>query len=279
MPDKLIPALMPRFGFRARSFFTGKFCGSNEFPAQQGVGHLHLVRSGPLIIEHADGSAMRVDEPACVLYPQALAHRLVVPEGAETDLICTTLHFKEAASNPFVLALPEVMTVPLGAMSGIDQLIGMMSDEAASAALGSEFVLDRLCEILVCQLVRHASSTGQLKVGVLAGFADSGIARALAAIHDEPSFDWRVESLADIAGMSRSAFARRFHELVGQTPASYVTEFRLRMAETLLLRRQPVKVVAGAVGYQTQQSFTRAFIGRHGVPPTQWLLQQTGKAA
>lgn len=274
MPEKLIPALMPRFGFRAQTFFTGKFCGTNDFPAQPGIGHLHLVRSGRLLIEHADGTRLRVDQPACVLYPHAVAHRLTVPEGVETELICTTLHFKEAAANPFVLALPDVMTVPLSEMAGIDHVVGMLSEESAGSALGRDFVLDRLCEILVCQLVRHASATGQLKFSVLAAFADSGIGRALAAIHAEPACDWRVERLAELASMSRSAFARRFHDLVGQTPANYVTEFRLQLARTLLLRRQPVKVVAGAVGYQTQQSFTRAFVARHGMPPTQWLIQQ-----
>jgi AraC-like DNA-binding protein len=278
MPDKLIPTLMQRFGFSASNFFAGNFCGNNTFHADNGLGHLHLVRHGPLILEHEDGSAFTVDQPACVVYPQPLTHRLVVPPGATAQLICATLEFKEPVHNPFVLALPPRMVVPLDAASGLREVIELLSHETEDGKLGQAFVVDRLCEILVCQLIRHAERSGLLKAGVLAGFSDSGIARALAAVHEEPATDWRVDSLAAVAGLSRSAFAARFRELVGTSPASYVANWRLSLAETLLARGQSVKAVARAVGYGTQQSFTRAFIDKHGVPPTQWLAAR-GQAA
>jgi AraC-like DNA-binding protein len=45
---------------------------------------------------------------------------------------------------------------------------------------------------------------------------------SLSAIHEEPSRQWTVERLADIAGLSRSAFAARFTEVVGKAPPKYV---------------------------------------------------------
>jgi AraC-like DNA-binding protein len=77
--------------------------------------------------------------------------------------------------------------------------------------------------------------------------------------------------------MSRSKFALRFRELVGTTPASYVADWRLALAERLLMQNQPVKVVADAVGYGSQGSFTRAFTVRNGMPPKERLRQRSGE--
>lgn len=262
---------MSRFGFTAHQFFDGSFCGDNTFPSSSGLGHLHLVRLGPLAMEHEDGSRIEIAQPSCVLYPQPFTHRLVVPPGEAAQLTCATIAFKEAAHNPFVQALPAWLAVPLDQAAGLGETIELLSREAQQAQLGQSFVVDRLCEVLVCQLIRHAEAAGLLHAGVLAGFSDAGIARALAAIHQEPACDWRVDSLAAVAHMSRSAFAARFRELVGVTPASYVAAWRLDLAENLLLQGQSVKAVARAVGYGTQQSLTRAFSERHGTAPTQWL--------
>lgn len=274
MPDQLIPTLMPRYGFRSSKFFGGNFCGNNNFPSSHGVGHLHLLRSGQLVVEHEDGSSFVADQPVCIFYPQPYTHRLTVPEGAQAELICATLEFREAWHNPFLLALPPWMAIPVNRVMGIGEVVEMLSRESASGGLGQAFVVDKLCDILVCQLIRHAQEAGLLKAGVLAGFSDAGIAQALAAVHQDPAHNWRVESMAAVACMSRSAFAKRFHDLVGLSPASYVTGWRLSLAENLLLQQHSVKAVAREVGYGTQQSFARVFMDKHGVSPTSWLAVQ-----
>jgi transcriptional regulator GlxA family with amidase domain len=210
----------------------------------------------------------------CIFYPQPFTHRLIVPTGSQAELICATLEFREAWHNPFLLALPPWMVIPVDLVKGIGDVVEMLSRETVNGGLGQAFVIDKLCDILVCQLIRHAQETGMLKAGVLAGFSDPGIAQALAAVHKDPAHNWRVDSMAAIACMSRSAFAKRFHELVGISPASYVTGWRLSLAESLLLQQQSVKAVAREVGYGTQQSFARAFIEKHGVSPTTWLAVQ-----
>jgi hypothetical protein len=194
MPDQLIPTLMPRYGFRSSKFFGGNFCGNNNFPSSHGVGHLHLLRSGQLVVEHEDGSSFVADQPVCIFYPQPYTHRLTVPEGAQAELICATLEFREAWHNPFLLALPPWMAIPVNRVMGIGEVVEMLSRESASGGLGQAFVVDKLCDILVCQLIRHAQEAGLLKAGVLAGFSDAGIAQALAAVHQDPAHNWRVES-------------------------------------------------------------------------------------
>ena len=79
--DKL-STLIGRFTFNARVFFNGDFCDTNQFQQDGAAGHLHLVRQGPVVFEHAHGELLRVDEPSMVFYPRGAAHRLSVPDDA-----------------------------------------------------------------------------------------------------------------------------------------------------------------------------------------------------
>ena len=79
---------------------------------------------------------------------------------------------------------------------------------------------------------------------------------------------WTVESLAVATGMSRSAFALRFKELLGQTPLDYVTEWRMQKAIQLLKKGDKKLVdIAQTVGYETNASFCKVFKRVVGVPP------------
>ena len=277
MQDAFLSLLLPRFSFSTETFFSGEFCGVNVLGLLPDVGHLHFVRRGPVFMEHRDGSTIEAVEPTLIFYPRPYYHRLLVPEGAGAELVCANVQFKEAQRNPFVLALPPYLLVPLRELDGVGDVVELLFSEASKESLGQRFVMDRLCDILVFQIIRYAMNTAQLKSGVLAAFSDPGIAKALAAVHSNPALEWRVETMALEASMSRSKFARKFHDLVGMSPASYVADLRLTLAEDLLKRNQTVKAVAAAVGYGTQQSFTRAFIERNGMPPTGWLKQDHEK--
>jgi AraC-like DNA-binding protein len=80
----------------------------------------------------------------------------------------------------------------------------------------------------------------------------------LVVLSDGPP--WTVEPLAEAAGMSRSAFAARFKELLGQTPLEYVTEWRMQKAMRLLQRRDKKLIdVARSVGYESDAAFSKAF--------------------
>ncbi len=83
---------------------------------------------------------------------------------------------------------------------------------------------------------------------------------ALSAIHESVNTPWTVESLAEAAGMSRSAFAARFKALLGQTPLEYVTEWRMQKAMQLLEQRDKKLIdVARLVGYESGAAFSKAF--------------------
>ena len=83
---------------------------------------------------------------------------------------------------------------------------------------------------------------------------------------------WTVESLAEAAGMSRSAFAARFKELLGQTPLKYVTEWRMQKAMQLLQQREKKIIdVARLVGYESDAAFSKAFKRVVGTNPSEYL--------
>lgn len=100
--------------------------------------------------------------------------------------------------------------------------------------------------------------------------ADPLIGPVLRALHDDPSRPWTVASLARVAGASRAAFARRFHELVGQPPMTYLTDWRLTVAADLLRDTDStVEAVARQVGYANGFALTVAFKRVRGVTPRQ----------
>ncbi len=118
---------------------------------------------------------------------------------------------------------------------------------------------------------QFAAGAGPEGPGWLRGLADPQIGRALAAIHREPAAGWTAETLAGIAGLSRSAFADRFVALVGKPPIRYITHWRLHLARQRLRERHSgIARIAHEVGYESEEAFSRAFKRETGVSPARW---------
>ena len=101
---------------------------------------------------------------------------------------------------------------------------------------------------------------------------DPQIGAALNAFHDSVGAPWTVESLSEAAGMSRSAFAVRFKDLLGQTPLKYVTEWRMQKAMHLLEQRDKKLIdVARSVGYESNAAFSKTFKRVVGANPGEYL--------
>ena len=104
---------------------------------------------------------------------------------------------------------------------------------------------------------------------------DSRIWRALLAFHQSPAANWTVEGLARVAGMSGTALAVRFHELLGEPPLQCLTRLRVDMATDMLLRDDaPIKTIAERVGYGTEAAFNRAFVRHRKMSPGRWRSRQ-----
>lgn len=266
-----LSALLLRFGFSADTFFQGTFCGNNHFPAQPGRGHLHLVREGPATFVHADGTRLHVDAPTLILYPRPQAHGLHTGAGT-AQLLCASVHLAgdgEAAID----SLPACLQVPLAQLPAMAGVLELLFDEAQHGGLGQKLVLNRLCDVLIVQLLRHALANHLMSAACLLDPSDAVLANAMTAMRDHPGHQWTVASLATLCGMSRSRFARQFHAVIGCPPAAYLTGQRMLRAQALLQQGRLVQDVALEVGYASQPAFTRAFRACTRLSPRDWLAQ------
>lgn len=263
--------LLQRHPLHARVFFNGDFCDANRFHEDGVSGHLHLVRTGRAEFVHDDGSVLRVEEPALVFYPRGRNHLLRIPDGAGATLLCARIAFGDGAGNPLLRVLPDCMHLPLAAAAGIEETLAFLFREAGQDTPGRDLVLDRLCDILLVQLIRGEFDSGRLSPGLLAGLGDRYLAAALAAIHDRPDEAWTLPALAAEACMSRAAFAAHFSAVLGMPPGEYLGRWRMALAVRLLRQGVPVKLVSMRTGFTSPSTFTRAFTARMGASPRAWL--------
>jgi AraC family transcriptional regulator, alkane utilization regulator len=256
--------------FRAELVFAGTRCTQDNLLRNYRTGALHFVRSGAAEVLVAGQPARRIDEPSLVFFPHAGPHwvRAIDEEGFE--LVCAFTSFGEGFSRAVASSMPEVVVLPLASLHAIRHTLEALFAEACSAAAGSKQLADRLCEVVLAYVARHALEAGQVRPGVLAATADARIAAAVRTIHARFDRDLDVDTLAREAGMSRSRFNERFKAVVGESPHGYLVRHRIGVAQDLLAKKLPVKAVAGRVGYATPSAFVRKFKELVGVSPAAW---------
>ena len=199
--------------------------------------------------------------------------RLVVDGGGErTSLICGTIEFDDDAAHPVLNGIAPIVAVrdtDGRAARLLHQIIELIADEVDDPRPGAATIITRLAEVLVVHALRsHVESLPGGAGGWLGGLNDPVVADALRAIHAAPDHAWTTGELAAIVGSSRSAFHRRFHEVVGQTPADYLTRWRIHVATRILRsERASVAVTARRVGYRTEAAFSNAFVRVMGMRP------------
>ena len=103
--------------------------------------------------------------------------------------------------------------------------------------------------------------------------------RVIAAVSDEPGRGWTVERMASVAALSRSVFAERFQSAIGRSPASYVTEVRMKAAKGMLDAGRSVSEVSRSLGYGSDEGFSRAFRRSTGMTPSVWRSTERAPAA
>lgn len=125
--------------------------------------------------------------------------------------------------------------------------------------------------MVLIQLVRHMLEKGSTRAGLLAGLAHPQLRRAIVAMQEAPERNWRVEDLAAVAGMSRSAFSNLFHGTVGEPPASYLQSWRISLVQKWLKQGLPIRLIAEEAGYCSESSSSRVFKAQCGLSPRVWL--------
>lgn len=265
-----LDALLQRFSVSARMFHSGPLCGVHDFPPEPGLGQLHLVRRGRVDIHHAGAPDASVAEPSLLFYPRPMAHRFDTDAQTGADMACAHVRFNAGSANPLADALPAFVCMPLAELDGTAGILDTLFDEAFHPRCGRQAVVDRLFEVVLIRILRALMTAGRVDSGLLAGLAHPQLARALVAMHERPAQPWTLESLAALAGMSRSAFAPAFRATLGTTPGAYLGQWRVSLAQDSLRKGRPMKVIADEVGYGSEAALSRAFKAQCGVSPREW---------
>ncbi|MET8161412.1 AraC family transcriptional regulator [Sphaerisporangium sp. NPDC005289] len=148
----------------------------------------------------------------------------------------------------------------------------LLARENAAPGLGSEFMTDRVAQIIFIQILRAharaASGEGRAPGGWLSALMDPQIGTALRLMHQDNGRRWTVAELAAEVGMSRSSFAERFRSAVGSAPLDYLLRWRMHSAgQDLRATGRTISAVAAAWGYGSESAFSNAFKRVMGVSP------------
>lgn len=192
--------------------------------------------------------------------------------GAPTSLICGAVRFDHPAAHRLFKLLPKMIFIERSnspRMDWMNSTLRFMADEARELRPGGETIITRLADILVIQAIRFwIERESVAKTGWLGALQDKQLGRAIAMIHRDPARPWTVASLAAEAAMSRSAFAARFNELVGEPPMQYLARWRMNVALTMLKEdNASISELSSRLGYQSEAAFSRAFKRFIGISP------------
>jgi pimeloyl-ACP methyl ester carboxylesterase/AraC-like DNA-binding protein len=279
------------------SQFTREHCAA-FFPVPAHVIGYHYVRSGRVWVE-AKGQVPLEAGPGCIIIiPRNERHLIysapglrpvdaaslirpgesggasrieIAGDGEETQLYCGFLG-STSPENALLQSLPSVLLIRAEDGSRSDWMESSLRFAAEELAAAPPAVVARLTELLFGEAVRrYIEALPQGQGGWLAGLRDPVVARTLAIIHSRYCEALDMNGLAREVGLSRSALADRFTNLIGEPPMRYCARWRMRIAANLLRDgRQTTGNVGYEVGFNSEAAFTRAFKREYGEPPTVW---------
>ncbi len=291
---------------------TSSIC-ANVMPAFEHAISFHIMLDGWCWAQLADESepAIKLEAGDAVIFPEGAGHYMSTERGkrAEPDLniyyrptdralpfmlnefggegeparfVCGYLGCDTRPYNPLVDALPRIMHVRASSKAGMltFDLIRVALQENEQPSAGGETILSKLSELMFLQAVReHVDGLPEQSVGWLSGLRDRHVGAALKLMHGKPSENWTLDGLAREVGLSRSAFAERFAEVMGAPPMHYLSTWRLQCAARLLERPGlSIAQAAAEVGYESEAAFNRAFKKQVGLPPGAWRKSRQARA-
>ncbi|MGD0050928.1 MAG: AraC family transcriptional regulator [Vulcanimicrobiaceae bacterium] len=196
--------------------------------------------------------------------------------GETTGLICGNLRFEDVSTDLLLSILPPIIHVRKqgsGFASWLAATIEHARSELDAGHAAAEVVVARIADLLFIHAIgTYLEDNAQTaSSGWLGALRDRQIGPALALLHEHPERTWTVESLADELGISRSAFAARFAQLVGEPPLRYLSRVRLNaVASRLSSSDEKMSAIATSLGYESVSGFNKAFKKRFGLTPGEY---------
>lgn len=194
--------------------------------------------------------------------------------GSEADVrvLCAAFETDEDFQHPLFTTLPDLIHINLADNAAPCEhnthVVHTIVKALEERIPGNDALINRLCEALLIQLLQHYHSNCESNGILNCNRNASRIYRVLEAIHQNPERTWTLNDMAELAHLSRSAFTSNFRDMVGMSPMSYLTSWRMTLARSLSRTTGlPMKVVAKRVGYRTQAGLNKAFKQFFGTTP------------
>lgn len=189
---------------------------------------------------------------------------------ADCEFLCGAYRLDRGQVHPYLAALPDplVLTPDPARFPAVASVVALL-DETSPDQAGADATRAALLDLMLTQVLRQwLENMGEEDRRGWHPALDPAIAAALRAMHERPGEQWTVSRLGATAGMSRTAFTRRFTAAVGTPPMTYLREWRLGCAARLL-RESDASLAATArrTGYATEYAFATAFRRRYGLSP------------
>jgi AraC-like DNA-binding protein len=256
----------------------------------------HFVARGHGFLEYA-GKRVPIEAGSIIMVPPHTAKSISGPHPVTRDFEAVDscyshgdglLKFGASAEQPTLILGCASMTADCAESFGLlDGLVepavltvagnGLFAasfeallDELLHPDVGSVVIAECLMkQALVLLFRQHLDMGSASPLAALLG--DPRLVRAVSAMLKNPGAPHTIDSMAEVAGMSRSAFMSKFTEEHGQTPGAFLQTVRMHSAARLLRSSDmPVKCLAAAVGYASRSQFSRVFKQTFGLDPTRY---------
>ena len=190
---------------------------------------------------------------------------------------CGEIGIRDKATPDLFAHLNRPLVEHFDAQDGLQDRFIVLLAESARPGVGTRALTEALLKQCLVLLLRRKIDRGEPAIPWMTALTDPGLARALQAILERPAERFTVETLARLAGMSRSAFAARFTQALGRTPMSLLKSERLRLARELLVTTDmSVAQIAHHVGFLSRSNFSHAFRAAYGVDPRSFRAASFG---
>jgi AraC-like DNA-binding protein len=245
---------------------------NRQLPVRVEEGDVFLLSAQPSFVLASDLAAVPID--ATALFTGTVYHTAKLGEGEDCIQIGGHVRLDESSGALLADVLPPLIHVKAASPHAtvlrwiLDQLVREPVAELPGASLASA----QLAQLLFVHILRvHVETSGVLATGWLRAVADQRLAPALRLMHAEPGHAWQLEELAKAAAMSRTTFVHHFKTAAGVPPLTYLTEWRMRLAERALREENiPISVLAGQLGYTSESAFSNAFKRVTGKAPKRY---------
>ncbi len=268
---------------------------------------LHYILAGNGECQIRDHPNIPLTKGTLVLVPAHLSHSLLSFGYAETPLpechpaglklahhinrseegidvhnllaLCGHITIGLRGAIGLVDLIRQPMHIHIEKGSALDTTLTVMLHELAYPKLGSRAIIRTLLLQSMLHLFRERLIANDPILSWMAAIGDNSMWGSLKAMLDDPSQHHSVETLADISGMSRSTFAKKFSDAYGHGPMQFLRQLRMNLAALLLQETEhPVKLIAAKTGFQSRSAFTRSFEQSYGQSPRNFRAEHIKKA-